>query len=463
MKKINITVIFTLLAMVVFPVFAQEINPNFNPNYIISDSEVLDYNSLTLEEIKTFINSKEGTLKNYSIATEDGRLMSAAEVIYDRAVANKVNPKFLLILIQKEQSLLTDASPKQSQYDWAAGYGCLDGGGCNERWRGFYKQINSASLQFRSYLDEPQLYKYKAGETYTFTNPYGTISTANITVTPANQATAALYNYTPHVYNGNYNFWNLWNRFFSRLFPDGSLLQVEGEKGVWLIQNGQKRPFVSHGALTSRYDIKRILKVSKNDLDAYPTGASLKFAQYSLVRSPEGNIYLLVDDTKRLIASSTVFKKIGYNPEEVDDASNEDLASYLDGTPLTESDTHPTGALLKDPVSGGVYYVINSTKAPIIDPIFLKTKFKGLKVIKPKKGELDGYAKIEPVKFEDGYLLKSINSLGVYVVSNGKKRPIVSGKAFEQLGYNWNNILTVKPQTLALYDEGEPIVEQSFK
>ena len=161
--------------------------------------------------------------------------------------------------------------------------------------------------------------------------------------------------------------------------------------------------------------------------------------------------------------SSAVFKKIGYNPEEVDDASNEDLASYLDSAPLTENDTHPTGALLRDPASGGVYYVINDTKAPLVDPAFLKTKFKGLKVIKPAKGELDKYAKIEPVKFEDGYLLKSTSSLGVYVISNGQKRPIVSSKAFEQLGYKWENILTVKPQTLALYDEGEAIVEQNFK
>src|SRR3989339_238748 len=189
------------------PAFAQDISPNFNPNYIISDSEVLDHASMTLEEIKAFINSKEGALKNYSVITDDGKTMTAAEVIYDRAVTNGVNPKFLLVLMQKEQSLLTDAAPKQSQYDWATGYGCPDTGGCNSRWQGFYKQINSAALQFRSYLDEPRLYKYP-----------------------------------PHVYNGNYNFWWLWNNYFSRLFPDGSLVQAEGEKGVWLIQDGLKRP-----------------------------------------------------------------------------------------------------------------------------------------------------------------------------------------------------------------------------
>ena len=200
MKKIIIPALAVFLTIAGYPVFAQDINPNFNPNYIISDSEVLDHTSMTLEEIKAFVNSQEGALKNYSVTADDGKTVSAAEVIYDRAVTNKVNPKFLLVLIQKEQSLLTDTAPKQSQYDWAAGYGCPDTGGCNPRWQGFYKQINSAALQFRSYMDEPRLYKYQAGATYTFTNT----NKADAAVTPANQATAALYNYTPHVYNGNY-------------------------------------------------------------------------------------------------------------------------------------------------------------------------------------------------------------------------------------------------------------------
>ncbi|PIR95143.1 hypothetical protein COT95_00275, partial [Candidatus Falkowbacteria bacterium CG10_big_fil_rev_8_21_14_0_10_37_6] len=226
MKKIIISTVIILLMAT--PALATD----FNPNYIISDSEMLDYNSMTLREIKEFIDGKEGALKNYLFTAKDGlpaeagTVMSAAEVIYDRAITNKINPKFLLVLIQKEQSLLTDASPKQSQYDWAAGYGCPDGGGCNDRWQGFYKQMNSAALQFYSYVTEPHLYKYKAGETYVFTNPYGTINTEDITVTPANNATAGLYNYTPHVYNGNYNFWNLWNRYFSRFLIDGSLVQA---------------------------------------------------------------------------------------------------------------------------------------------------------------------------------------------------------------------------------------------
>jgi len=463
MKKIIISTVIILLMAT--PALATD----FNPNYIISDSEMLDYNSMTLREIKEFIDGKEGALKNYLFTAKDGlpaeagTVMSAAEVIYDRAITNKINPKFLLVLIQKEQSLLTDASPKQSQYDWAAGYGCPDGGGCNDRWQGFYKQMNSAALQFYSYVTEPHLYKYKAGETYVFTNPYGTINTEDITVTPANNATAGLYNYTPHVYNGNYNFWNLWNRYFSRFLIDGSLVQAEGELGVWLIQNGEKRPFLSRGALISRFDPEKTITIKKTDLDAYPTGAPIKFAQYSIISSPQGDMYLLVDDTKRKITNLSVFKNLGFNPEEVEQASNEDIAYYKDGKPITDEESYPSGALLQDPTNGGIYYVIDGTKAPLIDPIFLKTKFKNRAIIKSTTEELSKFEKIEPVKLDDGYLLKTDLNPSVYVISNGVKRSITSGKVFESLGYKWENIITVHPRVLAQFEFGEDITEESLK
>src|SRR3989344_9291345 len=105
MKKILIgSLILIFLA-------APALAADFNPGYIISDLEVLDYRVMTLAEIKTFIDNQPGGLKNYLVTEKDGlpveagTVMTPAEVIYDRAVTNKVSPKLLLVLIQKEQSL----------------------------------------------------------------------------------------------------------------------------------------------------------------------------------------------------------------------------------------------------------------------------------------------------------------------------------------------------------------------
>jgi len=446
----------------------DQIAANFNPNYIISDNEVLDYTAMDLDEIQNLLLRKGSFLAGYKInsCTSDdvansaacsGPVMTAAEIIYDRAVTNKVNPKFLLVLIQKEQSLIEDSSPTQSQLDWAAGYGCPDNSSPNPRWRGFWKQINSASLQFRDYMDNPQLYTYKAGGTYTFTNPYGAVTSEPITVTPVCQATAALYNYTPHVYNGNYNFYKIWQRYFVRNYPDGSLMQVQGEDGVWLIQNGKKRPFTSKGALTSRYDLNKVIIVTKSDVDKYDTGDPIKFSQYSLVRTPKGTVYLLIDDTRRGFASREALRNTGINPEEIVDVDFEDLTPYREITPITATSTYATGALLQDKRGGGVYWVINGVKAPLLDRIFLTTKFKNKKIIKVTAAELDKYPKVSPVLFGDGELLKSPTSPGVYLIANGVRRPFTSGDVFEKMGYKWTNVITIPQKVLDLYAEGDII------
>jgi len=199
--------------------------------------------------------------------------------------------------------------------------------------------------------------------------------------------------------------------------------------------------------------------VNRSDLDSYEKGAPIKFPQYSLIRSPRGTIFLLVDNKRRGFASGEAFRQIGINPEEVMNASWEDINAYKEGIPITATSTYPTGALLQDKTTGGVYWVIEGTKAPIWDAIFLKTKFKHKKIIPVSPKELAEYATVDPVIFEDGELVKSPNSPAVYIIANKQKRPITSGKIFESLGYKWENVITVSPKVLYLYNEGEPITD----
>ena len=205
----------------------------FNPNNIISDAEMLDYTSMSLPEIDAFLKSKAGYIAYNYFDDAFGTKRTAAEIIYNAATNNfeceniedyrtwsieqkqkycepvRINPKVLLVLLQKEQSLLDAKSPTQKQLDWATGYGICDNCSMNDpslqRFKGFGKQINSAALQFHDYVVTPGDYGFKAGQTYRVSNT----GKPDQYVTPANNATAGLYNYTPHVYNGNYNFYKL--------------------------------------------------------------------------------------------------------------------------------------------------------------------------------------------------------------------------------------------------------------
>ncbi len=489
MKLQKLIPLFLFLLITPLSTQAQvQIDPKFNPNNIISDNDLLNYSSMSLPDIQNFLQSKKSFLANYTTANAHGTVKSAAEIIYDASNNNfdcsgvvlsalptetekqlkckkisTVNPKFLLILLQKEASLIEDTSPSQSRLDWATGYGCPDGWVCNPYYKGFGKQVNSASLQFLAYINEQERYNYKAGQTYTISNtldPYCTTANQTMVVTPVNKATAALYNYTPHVFNGNYNVYKLWDRYFPKMvsnYPDSSILQVKGDPGIWLIENGKKRPFLTYSAFISRYRIDQVVIVSRDELDSYAPGTGVKFANYSLVQTPDKKIYLLVNNDKREFESLAVFKKIGFNMDEIQAASVSDLAIYGNGKLITTSSTYVTGVLMQDPVSGGIYYVINDTKAPLTDKILLSTRFKGVKIVKATSKVLNTYTKIAPVLLSDGTLVKTDSFPTVYLISNGLKRPFADEIVFAKLGYNAKNIITVSSQFLYNYSQGEII------
>lgn len=133
------------------------------------------------------------------------------------------------------------------------------------------------------------------------------------------------------------------------------------------------------------------------------------------------------------------------------------MAIYSIGKTITSTSTYVTGALLQDTKTGGIYYVIDGTKAPLIDKILLTTKFKDQKIIKAAAGELDKYTKVSPVLLDDGTLVKTDNYPIVYLISNGQKRPFANEEVFTGLGYKFNNIITVSSQFLYNYQQGEAI------
>src|SRR5690606_12122624 len=89
------------------------------------------------------------------------------------------------------------------------------------------------------------------------------------TVTIANSATAALYRYTPHVFNGNYNFWKFYSSWFK--YPNGTIIQRVGDTQQYVIDNATKRPFSSFVATQRKLNTTNVITVSQVEFDSYPT------------------------------------------------------------------------------------------------------------------------------------------------------------------------------------------------
>lgn len=439
-NKLFLAIIFTLL-LSPLTVLAAE----FDPNYIISDKQMTDKDTMTMQDIADFLESKDSSLVNYFSRDFYGNITSADEIIYNAAQEYDINPQALLVMLQKEQSLVENPDPSQYNRDWAMGWHRPDGSDPDDpalqKHKGFGIQVDGAAGLLEWYMkehDKPGYFLKKKGVTYNIDDTE---------VTPANKATAALYNYTPHLH-GNRNFKAIWDRYFSQDILDGSLVQVSGEDGVWLIDNGKRKPFASRTALVSRYNPNLILPIEKSDLEKYPVGAEIKFPQYALLRVPTGGVYMIDGNFKRPIASQEAMMMIGFNPEEIEDVTEDDLKDYLRGTPITTDSVYPTGALLQDNKTGAVFYVNDGRKKAIIDPVILDIKFPNTKIIPVASDTLDKFRFNGFYRFEDGELVSPIESKSVYVIENGKKRPIISGEVFEKIGYKWSNIIQVPEEVL---------------
>ena len=108
-------------------------------------------------EVQTFLTQYGGAISTMSLTDKNGNSKSAAEIIFNAGQEHKISPKYLLVKLQKEQSLITETSPSQKQLDGATGYGITDGCGWDcemyKNNQGFGKQVDSAAGIIRWYYD----------------------------------------------------------------------------------------------------------------------------------------------------------------------------------------------------------------------------------------------------------------------------------------------------------------------
>lgn len=212
-----------LLGLTTAPEAAQAADlRSFQPGNIISDQAFYDSSSMSVADIQAFLNSKapscvggpDGSpcLKNFRSATgyraPDAKCAGAyspssdegaAEILYKVGQACGISPRVLLVMLQKEQGLVTasGSSLTERRYRVAMGYGCPDTAPCDTLYYGFANQVYSAAAQFRNYRNNPTRFGYQAGRTVNVLyNPNAACGSAALYL--QNQATAGLYNYTPY-------------------------------------------------------------------------------------------------------------------------------------------------------------------------------------------------------------------------------------------------------------------------
>lgn len=232
----------------------------FDPGLIISDDQFWDSASMSENEIQNFLASKVANcrtgytcLKDYRESTRsmDATPMCsfyqgspnelASTIIAKVARSCGVSPKVLLVMLQKEQGLVTDTWPVDVQYRSAMGAGCPDTAACDSDYYGFFNQVHYGAYLLKRYTQPPGTgpgtawptrfdLRYPVGETTPILyNPNAACGTKDVLI--QSQATHALYIYTPYTPNqaallagygtgdgcsayGNRNFFNYYSDWF---------------------------------------------------------------------------------------------------------------------------------------------------------------------------------------------------------------------------------------------------------
>lgn len=330
---------------------------------IIDDSVFYNANTMSIDQIQQFLNAKvpncdsNGTqlyagttraaysqshgvtlpiicLKDYKENTSthannlngapvpDGA-KSAANIIWDASQQYGINPQVLLVLLQKEQSLITDDWPWPIQYKSATGYGCPDTAACDSQYYGFYNQVTSAARQFRLYANNPHKYNFWPGPGNSIQySPNGACGSSQVSI--ENQATASLYDYTPYQPNqaalnniygtgdscsafGNLNFWKLFSDWFGTTYGslgDRFLLAKSDDPNdlrQWLIYSGIKQ-YIPDAQTLYAWGLQNapLLTLSSFTMNSYAVGPNLD----RLMRLNGGNAIYFLDNGRRFHVQS---------------------------------------------------------------------------------------------------------------------------------------------------------------
>lgn len=368
----------------------------FDPGLIISDSVFYDFGTMTVDEIQRFLESKVPVckandggptcLRNYVMDTpekigEDGKCASmpaksnqkASQIIYDIARACGINPRVLIVLLQKEQGLVQATNPTAYMYKAATGFGCPDSDPaiCGKVHTGLFNQLYKGAGQLQWYGDPRGSYTYlKVGRTANILyNPNANCGKKPVMIKSI--ATSALYYYTPYTPNdaamknlygtgdscsayGNRNFWRFYSDWFGSPIGGGFLLKGPGAD-VFLIVDNNKYLITDPDLIAALKPLGPLGTISQDYLDTFKTSGTMS----RIIKSVTNQYYFVDAGTKFPFSSCQQALTFGLDCTTAVQLTGSQLDALATGPAMTELVTGDDGT--------GQFLISNGTKRQILD------------------------------------------------------------------------------------------------
>lgn len=224
--------------------------------------------------------------------------------------------------------------------------------------------------------------------------------------------------------------------------PDGTLIKTNNS-GISLIANGFKRPIINPEIFNSRFKWNQVIAVAKSEWDSYSEGSPVTLKDGIIARANgENEIYVIANSLKQWISGPELFEKLGYKWSNVEVVSKFTLDVHYLGEPITDTTIHPDGTLITSSARG-VALLSQGRKRPIPTAEIFQFQYQWKDIVAISLAEWNNYPEANPVYYPDGMLFREDGDHKVYVVENSQKRWITSPVLFDNLGYQWNNVVVV--------------------
>lgn len=482
-----------ILVSIPLAVFAQTVSPGFDPGTLISDASfadtqtfggavgvqkfLVDKNSVlanTDPDFLVMLKEPSATLLKQGLDDPEPnlpQLRTAAQLIWDASVSSGLNPQVVIVTLEKEQSLIdgqfNTPGALQKALDHAMGFACPDSTGCGNLFPGFYYQLfgnfdssgnrylGAAKSLMKSFSTPggrgPVVNGQPAttGQTVDIQNTLGNYDgiLPDQLVQINNNATAALYRYTPHVFNGNYNFWKFFQQWFK--YPNGTLLRLSNGTDTYIIQNGLKALVPAFVAQARGLNLANATIISPTEFTGYDTDSPLGPTDNTIVQI-DGQIgkYVFINNIRHP-ASDLVITQRGLNPNNVLTISAGDSAIFNSGTVLPPKD----GTIIRGTTNQAVYLVQNGTIKEYSAFTFAQNKIKPKQIVTVPDAEIVTYTQSGFVPPQDGSLVKTTDNQSVYLVQGGLRQPVIAD-VFKNRGFSFKNVATISSDEMTALSVG---------
>jgi hypothetical protein len=206
---------------------------SFDADEIVDSASMQDQGALDEAAVLSFLQKTPYGSSSF-LATYDSHGISAAQAIVVASRRYALNPLVFLVRAQMDDGLVglqTYPSPS-TRVEFAFDCGCITTGKCEAAYAGFDVQVDCVGAALRESLDAVAA----TGKTDGGWGPGVTSTTLDgVAVTPKDDSTAALYQYTPLVAleqaGGNWLFWNLWRKYAAFVGYGGA---KGAPQGAWI-------------------------------------------------------------------------------------------------------------------------------------------------------------------------------------------------------------------------------------